>query len=838
MIPKSISENLSAQRKPLLFLVLDHHRKRQRYAEKDDSSDSISREDEHQHSHPYNLNSDEHILRNEHRGQKGKLRKNKKHEKQRHSQPEQRDDHDHEDGDGDAEEAFYENKISWNADPPHWMGESGSQKDSSCLVMSPQLHSSSHSQASSSTSSSSSGAPPPYVRLCWDETEMGGSPVEPLQSFLRAADKNSLIFRRIKKVPNSQDAKHYSASTPTATATVMRMNRATAAASMNTSMNHQMCNSSPSFLSCTLPLSDSAKEKDRKRRTSRNNKIQYQEEETKKGSGFLNEEKIQREDPHPHGSVKHTMNGVVVKHEDPTVTCTTSHSLFSRRLPLPFPESTPSLHLQKVSCGPSAVVLNCTTADALCTTPSLDEGALSTLDGKDIFVYDEAANQEFAEDELQEGWMELGVSEIPIAAPRGGTQGEKQHHSYDMIQNWENQKKNEKDGEGMAGAKAAGAGSVGASPPPQQQEDQQQEQKKMEGEGERRRHLQREATTKPETATSSSHLRCRKRDRKGQRWRDEVMIYTLHPYPPAMSTGGNPNTEEDHHRHGNDRACRKGKAEGYTDKEDDEEEVGDGVGMPMKKRQKKRRTASERDKKKEDSENRSGPVRPSPPCNVPYSSFSFVSDAIPSGGSPFSSPPPAPSSPSLSNYWEKATEELVDGICQELVTAYYTDPLFQDEEGENVGTGKNHYLEDLYIYPDHRKDDEYDSNAEDFEGNDYPEDEGEDEDENDEYEEEVEGGENRRKTSFSPSSFNDDFYERDSLCIDQEEEDGEEENKDWIEEEGEHFSSCSGPHRGKRDDWERRVTRVYHGHYGGLSSGYRGSTPNYLPGYEDEEIVW
>lgn len=29
---------------------------------------------------------------------------------------------------------------------------------------------------------------------------------------------------------------------------------------------------------------------------------------------------------------------------------------------------------------------------------------------------------------------------------------------------------------------------------------------------------------------------------------------------------------------------------------------------------------------------------------------------------------------------------------------------------------------DLYCYPDHRKDDEYDSNAEDFSGNDYPDD--------------------------------------------------------------------------------------------------------------------
>lgn len=46
----------------------------------------------------------------------------------------------------------------------------------------------------------------------------------------------------------------------------------------------------------------------------------------------------------------------------------------------------------------------------------------------------------------------------------------------------------------------------------------------------------------------------------------------------------------------------------------------------------------------------------------------------------------------------------------------------EGEDGDFCVGGSGDAAADLYVYPDHRKDDEYDSNAEDFSGNDYPDD--------------------------------------------------------------------------------------------------------------------
>lgn len=77
------------------------------------------------------------------------------------------------------------------------------------------------------------------------------------------------------------------------------------------------------------------------------------------------------------------------------------------------------------------------------------------------------------------------------------------------------------------------------------------------------------------------------------------------------------------------------------------------------------------------------------------------------------------------NYWEQAESALVDEMLAEL-SAFPLD-LHCDREEEI----RKQYLEGIYCYPDHRLDDEYDSNAEDYEGNDYP-----DEDEDDSLSEE------------------------------------------------------------------------------------------------------
>ncbi|KPA76853.1 hypothetical protein ABB37_07651 [Leptomonas pyrrhocoris] len=58
-------------------------------------------------------------------------------------------------------------------------------------------------------------------------------------------------------------------------------------------------------------------------------------------------------------------------------------------------------------------------------------------------------------------------------------------------------------------------------------------------------------------------------------------------------------------------------------------------------------------------------------------------------------------------------EEDVAGTTWEMLQAY-EELLCVESGGEGAA--------DLYCYPDHRKDDEYDSNAEDFSGNDYPND--------------------------------------------------------------------------------------------------------------------
>ncbi|KAK7197275.1 hypothetical protein NESM_000674000 [Novymonas esmeraldas] len=68
--------------------------------------------------------------------------------------------------------------------------------------------------------------------------------------------------------------------------------------------------------------------------------------------------------------------------------------------------------------------------------------------------------------------------------------------------------------------------------------------------------------------------------------------------------------------------------------------------------------------------------------------------------------------PSPSSCWGVVRADE-DGSVGQLLREY-DEALYMEGDGEAAA--------DLYCYPDHRKDDEYDSNAEDFSGNDYPND--------------------------------------------------------------------------------------------------------------------
>lgn len=170
-------------------------------------------------------------------------------------------------------------------------------------------------------------------------------------------------------------------------------------------------------------------------------------------------------------------------------------------------------------------------------------------------------------------------------------------------------------------------------------------------------------------------------------------------------------------------------------------------------------------------------------------------------------PMEGPLSPSMEcatvshNFWEKASESLVGEWCEELLTAYYADPTTATSLWRSRGNEEEEYLQDIYCYPDHRKDDEYDSNAEDFEGNDYPQEE----------DEEMENEMPDR--------------EEDEWEVGEEESDVSDEWED---------SCCSAGHtRERRDEWEKRVVHAYHSRY---SLDREEEQENaYLPGYEDEE---
>lgn len=69
------------------------------------------------------------------------------------------------------------------------------------------------------------------------------------------------------------------------------------------------------------------------------------------------------------------------------------------------------------------------------------------------------------------------------------------------------------------------------------------------------------------------------------------------------------------------------------------------------------------------------------------------------------------------SYWEQVTGDIVDEALTELSLAYASQFELPPETEEEA---KETYLRGIYCYPDHRQDDEYDSNAEDFEGNEYP----------------------------------------------------------------------------------------------------------------------
>lgn len=71
------------------------------------------------------------------------------------------------------------------------------------------------------------------------------------------------------------------------------------------------------------------------------------------------------------------------------------------------------------------------------------------------------------------------------------------------------------------------------------------------------------------------------------------------------------------------------------------------------------------------------------------------------------------STPSSVSHWEAAAEEMNDFLLEEL-QGY----LMPWEREEDI---RQEYLQGIYCFPDHRLDDEYDSNAEDHEANDYPE---------------------------------------------------------------------------------------------------------------------
>lgn len=75
--------------------------------------------------------------------------------------------------------------------------------------------------------------------------------------------------------------------------------------------------------------------------------------------------------------------------------------------------------------------------------------------------------------------------------------------------------------------------------------------------------------------------------------------------------------------------------------------------------------------------------------------------------------------PNSLNAWEAASSAVVGDIIEELQRVYDAEQV--EAEGGEEAVHKA-YLQEIYCYPDHRKDDEYDSNAEDFEGNDYPDD--------------------------------------------------------------------------------------------------------------------
>jgi hypothetical protein len=68
--------------------------------------------------------------------------------------------------------------------------------------------------------------------------------------------------------------------------------------------------------------------------------------------------------------------------------------------------------------------------------------------------------------------------------------------------------------------------------------------------------------------------------------------------------------------------------------------------------------------------------------------------------------------PVCTSRWGPVEEDVTGTTWEMLLT--YDEVLCLEGSGEAAA--------DLYCYPDHRKDDEYDSNAEDFSGNDYPDD--------------------------------------------------------------------------------------------------------------------
>lgn len=757
--------------KPLLFLVLDRPRKRPRWGDTECGTPCTRKEGVQQESQWYPANP--HVDKQQHT-QEGLTKRNRR-EKKKQQQPEL-----------DATEV----KAKLSSAPL-----SGDETD--CASKKRSL--SALSSTLSSHCPSSSGSSPLFVRLKWDDHEMGGSPVKSLQPFLRDPDGSSLIFRRVRSGAIGGPQEHPSEDEQ-----------------RDGKSGRSSTSRSAGGEDGSIHL-DSLQKKGEKHLMRQNgSRVEASPPSpSTRHHGHIGRSKIRCEKKSETAD-PNTMKSPWSGYDSPPFSPLLKDSGVSFTPLVSTPSSSSALHLQKVCCGHQVVVLNCT-ADlteaqetmtgseergtsrralppaSAAETPSLSSSFVcaslppsSKLAGKVVYVWDEAANEKWEEEALIQGITELTTREDR----KGNDEGKvASHHTR---------------GQAAIAHRA-------------ERIDTMQEKR------------EKHATTTPSDAPSASlppsHLR--KRERAGNYWKNGIPVFTLHPLSYAVSS-----------------TLTRPPPQQHTETEADDDVVCTAEGGEAEQ-------AGERRKRKKNEEFLCSPSPsclfmkssekarigkpedvshryplhhgPTTPCVVGTShpgctgmganekveqtsagfSSSFISFSV---ASPHRILPPS----STCNYWEKASEELVEEVCQELVMAYYEDPMAsllysEEEDGDGLRRDKK-YLQDLYFYPDHRKDDEYDSNAEDFEGNDYPE-------------EEEEGEENEG-----------DLYEYD--CHHEEEE------VDYFLEEEEEFHAMPYSLRNrKRDEWERRVTRAYHQGYAAANQ-YSDCYPEYLPGYEDEDMVW